>query len=111
MSDIDFERIECLLNVAKECGGHSGKLGNIQSAAIGQLIAINDEIKAAAVEDARVTAQAEIDRINAEARANAPEPVEDDLTEKPPGDDVKSMPLGVGDDEPPRTLPRTGRRV
>lgn len=49
MSDIDHERVASLLSIAKDSGEHSGKLSSLQGWAIRELIAINDEIKAAAV--------------------------------------------------------------
>jgi hypothetical protein len=60
MSEADHERVAHLLHIAEACGGHSGKLSNLQGWAIGELMAINDQIKKAAV------AKAESDRKAAE---------------------------------------------
>jgi len=49
MSDVDLDRVEALLSIAEKCTGHSGKLSSLQTWAIAELIAINDEIKVAAV--------------------------------------------------------------
>lgn len=55
MNDIDHERVANLLHIAEACTGHSGKLSNLQSWAIGELMKINAEIKAEAVEDKKAT--------------------------------------------------------
>jgi hypothetical protein len=59
MSDIDVERVSSLLSIAEKCTGHSGKLSNLQSWAIGQLISINADIKAQATADAKAAAEAQ----------------------------------------------------
>ncbi len=58
MSDIDVSYVSALLNIAEACSGHSGKLSNLQSWAIGELIRINGEIKEAAT-DAKAAAEAQ----------------------------------------------------
>lgn len=53
MSDIDYQRVSALLEIAERCTGHSGKLSNLQTWAIGELIAVNESIKREAVDSAR----------------------------------------------------------
>lgn len=49
MIDI-FQEAHTLLEVVEKCTGHSGKLSNLQSAAITRLNEINNQIKNRAVE-------------------------------------------------------------
>lgn len=57
--EVDVGRVADLLNIAAACTGHSGKLSNLQSWAIGELIAINGQLKDAAVAEARAAAEAQ----------------------------------------------------
>jgi|ERR1700729_2777670 len=58
---VDIDRAEALLHIAAACTDHSGKLSNLQAWAIGELIAMNAEIKAEATkkadEEGRVKAE------------------------------------------------------
>lgn len=59
MTTIDTAYVAALLEVAERCTGHPGKLANLQGWAIGELLAINEQIKAdavAAARDAQITA-------------------------------------------------------
>lgn len=67
---VDYEYVSSLLNIAEKCTGHSGKLSNLQSHAIGELMRINAEIKDEAVEKAKVEG-AERAKKDAEAKALA----------------------------------------
>lgn len=58
-TEIDTGRVVDLLNIAAACTGHSGKLSNLQSWAIGELIAINGQLKDAAAAEARAAAEAQ----------------------------------------------------
>jgi hypothetical protein len=77
---IDHDYVSALLNIAEKCTGHSGKLSNLQSWAIGELMRVNDEIKAEAVnhrkqaeEEQAAAAQRQAEH-EAEAHAQQPEP-------------------------------------
>jgi hypothetical protein len=62
---VDHDYVSSLLNIAEKCTGHSGKLSNLQSWAIGELIRVNAEIKEDAVatkHDAEAKAVAEADQ-------------------------------------------------
>lgn len=54
-----LQRAYLLLEIAEKCTGHSGKLSNLQSLAIGELISINADIKAQATADAKAAAAAQ----------------------------------------------------
>lgn len=79
MTEVDWRHVEILLNVAEKCTGHTGKLSSLMSAAIKELLAINDEVKADAVAEAEAAKQAEID---AQPKM-IPAPAEDDEETKP----------------------------
>jgi len=57
--DVDFDRVEKLLSVAEKCTGHSGKLSNLQNAAIKELTDINEKIKAQSTSEANKAAEAQ----------------------------------------------------
>ncbi len=59
MSEVDVSYVSDLLHIAEACTGHSGKLSNLQSWAIGELIRINGEIKDAASAEAKAVAEAQ----------------------------------------------------
>lgn len=50
---VDVAHVQALMDIAERANGHSGKLGNLQSWAINQLIEINGQLKADAVEQSK----------------------------------------------------------
>ncbi len=72
MSDVDIQRVSALLEIAERCSGHSGKLSNLQSWAIGELMAINAQIKDEAVAKAKRVEADWQRRRTAEIEAAAP---------------------------------------
>lgn len=68
---VDVAHVQALMDIAERANGHSGKLGNLQSWAINQLIAINGQLKADAVEQSKRATKE-----SAKRQAEVKEPVE-----------------------------------
>ena len=66
---ISYERAYILLEVTEKCAQHSGKLNSLGGAALSELLAMNEEVRAEAA--AKAKAQAEKDAAVAQAAAQA----------------------------------------
>jgi hypothetical protein len=59
---IDHTKVESLLNIVRECAGHTGKLASISAAAMTELMSLNEDIRneamARAKNDAKKQAEA-----------------------------------------------------
>ena len=42
---LDVERTQALLEIVEKCAGHTGKLGSISSAALGELMEMNEALR------------------------------------------------------------------
>lgn len=65
---VDFKRSAELLHIVEKCAGHGPKLNAIASAAMAELLELNDQLKEAAL---KVERKLQADRATAEATAKA----------------------------------------
>lgn len=101
---VDIQRAESLLSIAEKCTGHSGKLSNLQSWAIGELIAMNAEIKAEAMNKAKADEAQRAAEAQQKATGLPEEPgsEQDPEDEDPESDHSVDPNLGA-----PRAIPAT----
>lgn len=83
---MDINRAGTLLHIVEKCAGHSGKLGSLASAAMDELLAINEQlrleaVKAAAEQKAKDDAEAKA-KADAAAKQKADEEAKDETARR-----------------------------